>query len=47
LPDDGPCASHAGLFEFAESLLRLDAQRDGFAGPDVESVEAMGDTQTG
>jgi hypothetical protein len=40
-PDDGPFESNAGLFEFAEVLLRLDAQRDGFAGPDVASVEAM------
>jgi hypothetical protein len=40
-PDDGPFERNAGLFEFAESLLRLDAQRDGFASPDVESVEAM------
>jgi hypothetical protein len=31
----------AGLFEFTESLLHLDALRDGFAGPDVKSVEAM------
>jgi hypothetical protein len=30
----------AGLFEFAEGLMHLDTQRDGFAGPDVASVEA-------
>jgi hypothetical protein len=30
----------AGLCEFAEGLLQLDTQRDGFAGPDVASVEA-------
>jgi hypothetical protein len=39
--DDGLHEGNAGLFEFAEGLLYLDAQRDGFAGPDVESVEAM------
>jgi hypothetical protein len=39
--DDGQLERNAGLFEFAEGLLYLDAQRDGFAGPDVESVEAM------
>jgi hypothetical protein len=40
-PENGPFESNAGLFEFAEVLLRLDAQRDGFAGPDVAIVEAM------
>jgi hypothetical protein len=39
--DDGPFESHARLFKFAESLLRLDAQRDGVADPDLASVEAM------
>jgi hypothetical protein len=39
--DDGLPDSNAGLFEFAEILQRLDAQRDGFAGPDVAIVEAM------
>jgi hypothetical protein len=39
--DDGQLERNAGLFEFAEGLLYLDAQRDGFAGPDVETVEAM------
>jgi len=33
--------SQAGLYEFAESLMRLDVQRDGFTGSDVTSVEAM------
>jgi hypothetical protein len=33
--------SNVGLFEFAEGLLHLDAQRDGFAGPEVESFEPM------
>jgi hypothetical protein len=39
--DDSFPRDTAGLFEFSESLLHLDAQRDGFAGPDVISVEAM------
>jgi hypothetical protein len=39
--DDSSLSDNAGLFEFAEVLLRLDAQRDGFASPDVESVEAI------
>jgi hypothetical protein len=30
----------AGLCEFAEGLMHLATQRDGFAGPDVASVEA-------
>jgi hypothetical protein len=40
IPNDGLFESNSGLFEFAEGLLYLDAQHDGFAGPDVESVEA-------
>jgi hypothetical protein len=39
--DAEPLDSHAGLFEFSEGLLYLDATRDGFAGSDVKSVEAM------
>jgi hypothetical protein len=36
-----PLDSQVGLFEFSEGLLYLDARRDGFAGSDVKSVEAM------
>ena len=39
--DEGRFESNAGLFEFGEILLRLDGWRDGFAGPDVASVDAM------
>jgi hypothetical protein len=32
---------NVGLNEFAQCLMHLDAQRDGFGADDVESVEAM------